>query len=501
MGIALLTLSSLGVSAGACDNAIETNGSSGAGATGAGGAGGSGGADGACEAPLAACGDACVDTRYDPAHCGACGNTCPANSACLDGTCTKGPNADGEHCASNEDCNGGVCLTEDEFGLAKGMCASLCNPGLGIDCPDPATVCSEADGVCLKLCKPGSMDCPADASECVTSEDAPDEGFCLSNCTTNDDCPALGKCNTKSGRCEPPEDCKNEVDDDQDGLLDCEDDECSSTTACQAVLEGACMDPGKAVDGYAGDTTTGTSVFFGSCTGSNGAKEEVLAFTSGGTDAVTRIAVTSIVDLGFYVRTSCSDAASEQLCSDLYDSSQPEQNFLYTKGNTTYDLIVDGFDADQAGKYGLAMASLSTVTEVEPNATAASATVTMGSEGGLIGTIAKGDQDYYQVTVPSAGKLFVQTTGGDGTRCGDGVIPAPAVDTEVEVFDGDGTKSLGLADDISGGLFGPGNFCTIVAVDLPAAGTYFVRIAASQDYCKDCEFNYAAAFEFTPSPT
>ncbi|MBM4358710.1 MAG: pre-peptidase C-terminal domain-containing protein, partial [Deltaproteobacteria bacterium] len=308
------------------------------------------------------------------------------------------------------------------------------------------------------------------------------------------------KCNVETGRCEPPEDCANKDDDDDDGFTDCEDDECSDTTACKAAVSDACMDPGKAVDGYAGDTSKGTSLFFGSCTGSNGAKEEVLAFTSGGTPVVTRIGVTAIADLGFYVRTSCGDAASEQLCSDLYDASQPERNFLFTKANTTYDLFVDGFDANQAGKYGLALASLTTATEVEPNATTATATAATGSEGGLIGTITKGDQDYYKVTVASAGKLFVQTTGGDGTRCADGVIPAPAVDSEIEVFDVDGVTSLGLEDDISGGLFGPANFCTIVSVDLPAPGTYFVRISASQEFCTDCTFNYAAAFEFTTAP-
>jgi hypothetical protein len=35
-----------------------------------------------------ACGGACVDTRFDPAHCGGCDQPCPSGQACLDGACS-----------------------------------------------------------------------------------------------------------------------------------------------------------------------------------------------------------------------------------------------------------------------------------------------------------------------------------------------------------------------------------------------------------------------------
>ncbi|MBM4357354.1 MAG: pre-peptidase C-terminal domain-containing protein [Deltaproteobacteria bacterium] len=495
IGWALVALSSLGLSTTACDDAISVPVGTG-GAGGAAGTGGAGGGDGECEAPLSACDALCVDTRYDPAHCGACDAACPDGAACLDGTCTKGPKADGEHCASDDECYGGVCLKEEDFGLAQGMCTTVCNLGLGIDCPDPDRVCSESDGVCLKLCTKGGGECPNDASECVTSEDSPNEGFCLSTCTKNADCPALGKCNVETGRCEPPEDCANKDDDDDDGFTDCEDDECSSTAACKAAIETACTAPKTATDGFAGSTSQGSMLFFGSCTGF-GAKEEILRFTAGNADAVVRISVDSTKDLGFYVRSTCDDAASERTCTDMADPSSPEKGYLFASAGKSYDLFVDGFDQTQSGAYTLGLATLMTSLEVEPNNATPTANITSGATSGVVGAITKNDVDVFAVTVPSAGILTVQTTNGTSSVCDTG---KGGIDTEVEILDTNGAKSLAKEDDISAGLFAPPNFCTLVGVELPAAGTYYVRIAASQEYCKDCTFDYAAAVEFKPAP-
>ncbi len=40
-----------------------------------------------CVGGTTKCGDGCVDTDYDPSHCGACDTTCPANEVCAGGGC------------------------------------------------------------------------------------------------------------------------------------------------------------------------------------------------------------------------------------------------------------------------------------------------------------------------------------------------------------------------------------------------------------------------------
>ena len=61
--------------------------------------------------PLDACetcgaGQLCIDLGTDPAHCGTCGNACPATSSCIDGTCS----CPGSQSICNESC---VDLTSD----------------------------------------------------------------------------------------------------------------------------------------------------------------------------------------------------------------------------------------------------------------------------------------------------------------------------------------------------------------------------------------------------
>jgi hypothetical protein len=65
-----------------CGGDSSTGGSGG----GTGGATSSTGAGGSCEAPLVACGAACMDTRVDPANCGACGHDCQGGE-CKESTC------------------------------------------------------------------------------------------------------------------------------------------------------------------------------------------------------------------------------------------------------------------------------------------------------------------------------------------------------------------------------------------------------------------------------
>jgi hypothetical protein len=89
------------------------------------------------------CGERCVDTRYDPAHCGACDQACGEGQACEDSACVRvacaapllacdaqcvDPSSDREHCGAREGCDpaegaaGEACLAGNA--CADGACAA-----------------------------------------------------------------------------------------------------------------------------------------------------------------------------------------------------------------------------------------------------------------------------------------------------------------------------------------------------------------------------------------
>jgi hypothetical protein len=114
-----------------------------------------------CPTPLSVCGMACVDTRYDPDHCGACGRACPpfpnmtrtcGNGACVPGVCVtgfadcNGMNVDGCEVSTRSDPN--------NCGACGRACATL---------PNAAAACT--DGACvIGTCGPGFASCDGNAS-------------------------------------------------------------------------------------------------------------------------------------------------------------------------------------------------------------------------------------------------------------------------------------------------------------------------------------------------
>jgi MYXO-CTERM domain-containing protein len=86
---------------------------------------GSGGTDSGptCEGSLTLCGDTCVDTSSDGAHCGGCNNACPASQVCSAGACVSGGCPEGQ-----TECNQGCVDTSTDV-LHCGACNASCRVG------------------------------------------------------------------------------------------------------------------------------------------------------------------------------------------------------------------------------------------------------------------------------------------------------------------------------------------------------------------------------------
>ena len=151
----------------------------------------------------------------DDQHCGACGNACSAGASCLESACAE------VDCANGSD--------DDEDGL--------------IDCDDPE---------CLSM--PCSSDDPEHVcgqfpSSWVTDGGVTDGGVGVSDAGLGDGgmmadggSPDAGE--DLVGACVPREStCGNAIDDDGDGLLDCEDPDCSGLACGDAGIcsAGTCQ--------------------------------------------------------------------------------------------------------------------------------------------------------------------------------------------------------------------------------------------------------------------
>ncbi|MCE7890917.1 MAG: hypothetical protein DYH12_14680 [Sorangiineae bacterium PRO1] len=133
---------------------------------------GGGGATG-CPSGLDACGGECVDTKSNPAHCGACGKVCPGGQVCDNGGCS-------DTCSSGKANCDGACADLNKDPLHCGDCAVACNAG---------EIC--ASGSCNLSCFPGQTAC---GSSCVDVQtDDQHCGACDNNCPSGQACKA-GKC-------------------------------------------------------------------------------------------------------------------------------------------------------------------------------------------------------------------------------------------------------------------------------------------------------------------
>lgn len=201
---------------------------------------------GACAGDLRVCGEACVDIRYDPDHCGDCGKACDDGQVCSEGVCglacgvgmvtcadsggaalcvdtqTNAAHCGscGNACAAGKSCVGGACVVGCGGGAV--LCGETCTQtsfdplhcgGCGMACPVAVnTVAVCADGTCGLQCKSGYGDCNQQVLDgCETNVGvAPQHcGACGKPCAVQNGTPGcdggmckVASCNSGFGNCD-----------------------------------------------------------------------------------------------------------------------------------------------------------------------------------------------------------------------------------------------------------------------------------------------------------
>ena len=117
------------------------------------------GVDASCAAGQLSCGGRCANPASDPAHCGACGRTCPMGADCVAGACATA-------CAAAFTRCGAACADLRTDGSHCGACDVACAAG---------RACS--GGVCRPACAPPRMMCGA-APSSACADTASDPSHC-----------------------------------------------------------------------------------------------------------------------------------------------------------------------------------------------------------------------------------------------------------------------------------------------------------------------------------
>ncbi|WP_437590015.1 DUF4215 domain-containing protein [Sorangium sp. So ce1000] len=265
--------------------------------------------------------------------------------------------ADGAACTANEECLGGLCLTEEEFRWAGGYCTRLCDTDL-LPCGEGSECLPQGSfSLCLKSCEKTS-DCGRAGQTCV---DVTEDGWqmCFGGC--DDDAQCKHACDEDSAFCVPSgEICDSAADEDEDGLQDCEERDCAAQTACAERITAACTDATDISVGgtFTGTTEAGTNLFAAICQGlitsvaGTGTREQVFKFVAPAKGAV-RLAATSTepeADFDWYIRTSCDDATTLLGCLSAFEPDSAPIELLTEAGQTYFVFIEgkDGLDASYA---------------------------------------------------------------------------------------------------------------------------------------------------------
>jgi hypothetical protein len=376
----------------------------------------------------------------------------------------------GSSCATNEDCAGGLCLTEDYFGWAQGYCTALCEPELA-PCEEGVCLNAGTASLCIQECD-SVDDCPGVANQCVpfTDPEGAQIQICIGGCTEDAQCTSTMNCDIAQGEmfgvCIPPEICDQPGDEDGDGREGCEDTDCA--TDCAAEIMAACSGAATLALGANMGTTSGDSLFTGSCQ-AGGAPEDLFTYTAAQTGYL-QLALTSTDDLGVSVRTTCADPLTEIGCADALFGGDTENLSVEIQSGATVTVLVDGYAAGRDGDYTLNASFAIPVPEIEPND--ASNVANVATAGIVTGSVNPDtDQDWFVITLAAPATITASTISRGTSICGQGTL-----DSILTLFEFDGMTIIDENDDINPFF---GDFCSIVSGATLPAGTYYLRVQLS----------------------
>lgn len=158
-----------------------------------------------CPEGQSECSGVCVDLQSTASNCGRCGNACTTGMACERGTCVMGCMAGTMLCA-------GGCVDVSSNPQHCGGCGMAC--ATGEMCTEGRCGCPMAGTRCGDAC----VDLRSDPRNC---------GTCGTACAADEAC-REGRCGCAGGDAERA--CDDTMDDDCDGRIDCNDDECLGAT-------------------------------------------------------------------------------------------------------------------------------------------------------------------------------------------------------------------------------------------------------------------------------
>ncbi|WP_437950282.1 DUF4215 domain-containing protein [Sorangium sp. So ce296] len=257
----------------------------------------------------------------------------------------------GAACTYDAACDGEYCIRETDWGWPSGACAGLCDPIVGA-CDDGGVCVDFGDlGLCIRRC--------TTTDECRDGYTCSDIGgeitACIPACTENAQCAELGLCDRFDGLCKLGElDCSDGEDDEGDGQVDCADSDCAAT--CRPLVDAACAGAAPVTTTIEGDTSSGTRVIHGSCTGAG--PEKIHVFTPpAGQSGTLLVVLQSESNHGLYTRTACADASTESACEDEHAASgaEPDEEELevVVHKDQAVPIVVDARTPADAGPYTL----------------------------------------------------------------------------------------------------------------------------------------------------